>query len=154
MHLTTQVRQTDALEKWNAYALIYPSRRHKGRCQKKTGLCGENSQTGGGGGLTQTHFLMSIYQVIFGMPKWLPTNLACHLSWRKTGICGKLSQQRGGVTYSQRNCFLWGQNCDFLVKTKNVPEFLKWKINPTFFLITGFSQSGGGGVRHLGIFPT
>ena len=31
----------------------------------------------------------------------------------------------GGVTYSQRNCFLWGQNCDFLVKTKNVPEVLK-----------------------------
>ena len=34
----------------------------------------------GVGVLTQTHFLMSIYQVIFGMPKWLPTNLACHLS--------------------------------------------------------------------------
>ena len=36
--------------------------------RKKTGLCGKNSQTGGG--LTQTHFLMSTYQVIFGMPKW------------------------------------------------------------------------------------
>ena len=36
--------------------------------EKKTGLCGKNSQTGGGG-LTQTHFLMSTYQVIFGMPK-------------------------------------------------------------------------------------
>ena len=41
----------------------------KGRSQKKTGLCGENSQTGGAGGLTQAHFLMFIYQVIFGMPK-------------------------------------------------------------------------------------
>ena len=106
----------------------------------------------GGRGLTHPHFLMSIYQVIFGMPKWLPTNLACHLSWRKTGICGKHSQQRGGVTYSQRNCFLWGQNCDFLVKTKNVPEVLKWKINPTFFLITGVSQTGGGGGPPLGNF--
>ena len=40
--------------------------------EKKTGLCGKNSQTEGGGGffLTQTHFLMSTYQVIFGMPKW------------------------------------------------------------------------------------
>ena len=38
---------------------------------------------------------------------------------------GNLSQQRGGVTYSQRNCFLWGQNCDFLVKTKIVPEVPK-----------------------------
>ena len=37
--------------------------------RKKTGLCGKNSQTGGVG-LTQTHFLMSTYQVIFGMPKW------------------------------------------------------------------------------------
>ena len=36
--------------------------------EKKTGLCGKNSQTEGGG-LTQTHFLMSTYQVIFGMPK-------------------------------------------------------------------------------------
>ena len=42
----------------------------KDRCQiEKTGLCGKNSQTEGGG-LTQTHFLMSTYQVIFGMPKW------------------------------------------------------------------------------------
>ena len=42
---------------------------NKDRCQrKKTGLCGKNSQTEGGG-LTQTHFLMSTYQVIFGMPK-------------------------------------------------------------------------------------
>ena len=40
----------------------------KERCQKqKTGLCGKNSQTEGGG-LTKTHFLMSTYQVIFGMP--------------------------------------------------------------------------------------
>ena len=54
----------------------FPSCKERG--QKKTGLCGKNSQTGGGG-LTQTHFLMSIYQVIFGMPKWPPTNLACHL---------------------------------------------------------------------------
>ena len=37
----------------------------KERGQKKTGLCGENSQSGGRG-LTQTHFLKSIYQVIFG----------------------------------------------------------------------------------------
>ena len=35
---------------------------NKGRCQKKTGLCGKNSKTGGGGegGLTKTHFLMTI----------------------------------------------------------------------------------------------
>ena len=33
----------------------------KGRCQKKTGLCGENSQTGGRG-LTQTH---SIFFSVF-----------------------------------------------------------------------------------------
>ena len=38
------------------------------RSERKTGLCGKNSQTGEGG-LTQTHFLMSTYQVIFGMPK-------------------------------------------------------------------------------------
>ena len=37
--------------------------------ERKTGLCGKSSQTGGGG-LTQTHFMMSTYQVIFGMPKW------------------------------------------------------------------------------------
>ena len=36
--------------------------------REKTGLCGKNSQTGGRG-LTQTHYLMSIYQIIFGMPK-------------------------------------------------------------------------------------
>ena len=40
----------------------FPSCKERG--QKKTGLCG-----GEGDGLTQTHFLMSIYQVIFGMPK-------------------------------------------------------------------------------------
>ena len=38
------------------------------RLERKTGLCGKNSQTGRGG-LTQTHFVMSNYQVIFGMPK-------------------------------------------------------------------------------------
>ena len=31
------------------------------------------------------------------------------------------------------------------MKTKNVPEVLKLEINPTFFLITGVSQAGGGG---------
>ena len=36
--------------------------------ERKTGLRGKSSQTGGVG-LTQTHFLMSTYQVIFGMPK-------------------------------------------------------------------------------------
>ena len=46
-----------------------PEQFNKDRCQReKTGLCGKNSQTEGGG-LTQTHFLMSTYQVIFGMPK-------------------------------------------------------------------------------------
>ena len=34
---------------------------NKGRCQKKTGLCGKNSQTGGRG-LTQTH---SIFFSVF-----------------------------------------------------------------------------------------
>ena len=34
------------------------------RLERKTGLRGKNSQTGG-----ETHFLMSTYQVIFGMPK-------------------------------------------------------------------------------------
>ena len=36
--------------------------------EKKRDYVGKNSQTGGGG-LTQTNFLMSIYQFIFGMPK-------------------------------------------------------------------------------------
>ena len=36
----------------------------------------------------------------------------------------------------------------FLMKTKNVPEVLKCKINPTpFFSIIGFSQTGGGSPR-------
>ena len=35
--------------------------------ERKTGLCGKVPKLGGG--LTQTHFLMSTYQVIFGMPK-------------------------------------------------------------------------------------
>ena len=51
---------------------------NKERCKKKRDYVGKIPNLGGG--LTQTHFLMSIYQVIFGMPKWLPTNLACHLS--------------------------------------------------------------------------
>ena len=46
------------------HSYIFSFNRERG--QKKTGLCGKNSQTGGGG-LTQTNFLMSI--VIFGMPK-------------------------------------------------------------------------------------
>ena len=33
----------------------------EGRGQKKTGSYGKNSQTGGGGSLTQTHFLMSTF---------------------------------------------------------------------------------------------
>ena len=48
--------------------------------KKKNGIMWEKFPNWGEEGLTQTHFLMSIYEVIFGMPKWLPTNLACHLS--------------------------------------------------------------------------
>ena len=80
----------------------------------------------------------------------LPTNLACHLSWRITGICGLFPNRGGGgVTYSQRNCF---KNCDFLVKTKNAPEVLKWKINPTvpvFFLIAFLRQVDFQTSKHL-----
>ena len=36
--------------------------------RKKRDYVGGNSQTGGGS-LAQTHFLVSTYQVIFGMPK-------------------------------------------------------------------------------------
>ena len=63
---------------------VYP----KGRGQKKTGLCGKNSQTGVGG-LTQTHLLMSTYQVIFGMPKWIWGVFLGARSEKKTGLCGK-----------------------------------------------------------------
>ena len=40
-----------------------------GTRSEKNGIMWEKFSNWGGGGLTQTHFLMSIYQVIFGMPK-------------------------------------------------------------------------------------
>ena len=97
MHLTTQVRQTDALEKWNAYALIYPSRRHKGRCQKKTGLCRENSQTGGG---SDPNPLLDVYlPSYFWHAKMAPNQSCMPLVMKKNGnVWETFPTKGGGVT--------------------------------------------------------
>ena len=39
------------------------------------------------------------------------------------------------------------------MKTKNVPEVLKWKINPTFFVVDKPNWGGGRGFDVWEVFP-
>ena len=112
--------------------------------RKKTGLCGKNSQTGGG--LTQTHLLMSTYQVILGMPKWFWGAKTCFtkrwggdiwsiLPLNDVFFLGKMERTHvaeGGFTYSHNIISIYhpkwwffgeDQKCSWGPKMKNKPNF-------------------------------
>ena len=92
--------------------------------RKKRDYVGKIPKRGEGGGADPNPLLDVDLPSYFWHAKTAPNQSCMPL----TGICeyvGNFPKKGGGVTYSQRNCFLWGQNCDFLVKTTNVPEVLK-----------------------------
>ena len=91
---------------------------------KKRDYVGKIPKLGGGG--SDPNPLLDVYlPSYFWHAKMAPNQSCMPLVVKKNGNMWETFPTEGGVTYSQRNCFLWGQNCDFLVKTKNVPEVLK-----------------------------
>ena len=95
---------------------------NKERC-KKNGIMWEKFPIWGG---SDPNPLLDVYlPSYFWHAKMAPNQSCMPLVVKKNGNMWETFPTEGGVTYSQRNCFLWGQNCDFLVKTKNIPEVLK-----------------------------
>ena len=89
---------------------------------------------------------------------WVPECSFCKKNITKRDKVG-IFRLRGGVgspvpTSTNHNTT---QKVNIFVKTKNVPNVLKCKINHNFFFLTnmGFpNRGGGGGVPHLGKIPT